>query len=590
MNKMKLPQFLNCVDGYTKNMSHEELEIFVHEIARKLSENKRDEFITLLKSTGDLDKNDNDSVLRNDGRAEIIEQIENIIPILKKINNAEVCLDSEYNEEYDDWYNSDADEILFSDPQELLIDIETAIGLIHKCIDMELNEEGSRLCESVCYLEVFSEGDYHDYDGSPLGIEELFRHGLLDVDFESFKKECLYLTYMGNQLSERAEELYCLFNSFNGCGVSLEDVLQMGSHELPEFDAFLPLWIKYLAKQPGRCASMLLKEAQSMLQDEFALLENARKYVDEHPELYLQILQMNTESDEDEKMLDIGLEAIKAIPQELVIRSDIALLTAYYADKACRFEVREQCWLEALKSNTTVINYMRIKFLPWNAEQYNAQIAEIIHPVFEESQKYRYSSYSEENKRTNYISSNAFCVMMYFEQQFDRMKDIGMSVEENLGWSGTFMKQGLAFLMLLLYRGGSYSIGMKSMISRAMSACGFNKELFYHGTDEKDDKSDMDVFLNIVEKWKDTVHLSENEETAWMNRIEAWIKRRVEGIMDANRRNYYGECAEFIAAFGEVKESFGDVGAKRRFMEAYKNEYSRRRAFHEELRRYGMRK
>ena len=60
--------------------------------------------------------------------------------------------------------------------------------------------------------------------------------------------------------------------------------------------------------------------------------------------------------------------------------------------------------------------------------------------------------------------------------------------------------------------------------------------------------------------------------------------------MENNRRNYYGECAGFIAALGEVMESNGEEGAKNRLLEQYRYKYSRRRAFHEELRRYGMKK
>ena len=37
------------------------------------------------------------------------------------------------------------------------------------------------------------------------------------------------------------------------------------------------------------------------------------------------------------------------------------------------------------------------------------------------------------------------------------------------------------------------------------------------------------------------------------------ITMRVKGIMESNRRNYYGECAAFIAALGEVKESRGGM-------------------------------
>ena len=60
--------------------------------------------------------------------------------------------------------------------------------------------------------------------------------------------------------------------------------------------------------------------------------------------------------------------------------------------------------------------------------------------------------------------------------------------------------------------------------------------------------------------------------------------------MNANRRNYYEECAAFVAALGEVLESRGKQGAKNALMEKYRMEYNRRRAFHEELRRYGMKR
>ena len=86
------------------------------------------------------------------------------------------------------------------------------------------------------------------------------------------------------------------------------------------------------------------------------------------------------------------------------------------------------------------------------------------------------------------------------------------------------------------------------------------------------------------------VEISEDTVDMWIENIKSWITLRVYAIMNANRRNYYGECAAFIAAYGEVLESRGKAGAKERLMQHYKAEYSRRRAFHEELRRFGMRK
>ena len=589
---MNLPQFMSYVDDKTQKMTHEELGIFIHEFARKLSEVKRDEFLDLMNSISGADKSNACLRKKSDGRDELIEQINAIIPKLEKINSGEICLDSEYNEDWDDWYNSDADEILFFDPQKLLCDIQKAIDLIHQCLDMELFEYGYKLCEIVSHLEVRAEGDYSDYNGTPLSIEDLFDHDLISGDFANYAKEAMYLSYVVNFLGDRAEEMYHLFEQFSSATVKLEDILQMGNNELPEFDAFLHLWIEYLGMQKSKCASELLKEAQLMIKDESVLLENARKYVDVHPELYLQILQMKTKTGEEEKGLAVGLEAMDTVPIRLRIRSKIALQTAYYADKLCKFDVKENCWLEALRSDTSIMNYIRIKFLAQNSEQYNEKIWNIVESAFVESSKIKRDKYSymDENMRGKYVSKKEYCTILFFEKHFDEMEKIGMSVEENLGWSSTFMKEGMALLLLLMYRGDTYREGMKAMLGRALRACDFKKETLYFGVDEASDKSDEDIFCNMFEKWRDTVSFSEAEKNKWMTKIDSWISRRVKGIMEANQRDYYGECASYIAAVGEALESQGSPCAKADIMEKYKTEYFRRSAFHKELRRYGMKK
>ena len=149
------------------------------------------------------------------------------------------------------------------------------------------------------------------------------------------------------------------------------------------------------------------------------MVENARKYVNEHPELYLQILKMKAASGMDDRMLEIGLEAIDAIPSKLLIRSTISLWTACYAHKLCRFDIREKCWLEAFRSDPSVINYLRISFLPWDSKQYHDQILSMIDTAWKESKSNGNSPlYFAESMRESSISRNAYCSMMFFEQQF----------------------------------------------------------------------------------------------------------------------------------------------------------------------------
>jgi len=95
-------------------------------------------------------------------------------------------------------------------------------------------------------------------------------------------------------------------------------------------------------------------------------------------------------------------------------------------------------------------------------------------------------------------------------------------------------------------------------------------------------------FWKCFKRWKESVSISAEEQENCLQWIDGLITKRVDGIMYKNHRNYYGECAAYIAALGEVQESRGEIGGKQRTMARYKETYSRRSAFHGELRTYGM--
>lgn len=126
------------------------------------------------------------------------------------------------------------------------------------------------------------------------------------------------------------------------------------------------------------------------------------------------------------------------------------------------------------------------------------------------------------------------------------------------------------------------------MCRRVVSAVNFDKDEYLQWTGRQNDFTSEEWFWECLKKWKKNIELSKGQKQDYLQWIEKLIKKRVNGIMEANRRNYYGECASYIAAFGEVVESQGEPGAKQRILLDYKEQYSRRRAFHEELRKYGM--
>lgn len=96
MNIMKLPRFLDVVDNQTKAMSHDELEQFIHEIARKLPEKQRDDFIDLINQVISTKSISSSTIPNDNGETNVKNQILNIIPKLEKIRTGRIYRKKSY--------------------------------------------------------------------------------------------------------------------------------------------------------------------------------------------------------------------------------------------------------------------------------------------------------------------------------------------------------------------------------------------------------------------------------------------------------------------------------------------------------------
>lgn len=151
------------------------------------------------------------------------------------------------------------------------------------------------------------------------------------------------------------------------------------------------------------------------------------------------------------------------------------------------------------------------------------------------------------------------------------------------------MKCGLAAFLLLLTESESLAAGGWAMLQLIVAAVGFDKSEYEQGTLETINESNEERFWKCWLLWRKTAILPEAEKAEYLQWAESLVTKRLNGIMEGNHRKYYGECAAYIAALGEAKESAGEKNGKQNTMSKYMEAYSRRSAFREELRRYGMR-
>ena len=501
-----------------------------------------------------------------------------VTKFLDAVADGDFKLDSEIDYQYNNHWGWDDDEceFIYSDPENILPTINKAIGLLHRCIDLEAYPEGVELARNLFSLTVDVDGDYNDYDEYPLQIDDLFNEELLDGTYEDFVHEALYLIYVGNGLSERPAILYNYLSGLSYVNIKLEDIMQVGDRDLPDFDEFLPLWIEYLGKQNGSQPNDLLDEALSMTgEDQY--LEAARKLSDIHPELYKNILQNGLPGKDDIEMVKIGLESLEKIHKMSAPRGKIALLTADYANKINDKETAERCWLEAFRSDPSVENYLRLRFFSTDYEKISAAVRQI----YEERQEEKSSGFDSDRKKT-------YCAILFFEKRFNEVMKLGLSEPNALGWTYSFMKEGLALFFLLLLNGSNMSAGIHDMYSNVLHWMNFDLNKFLSGTTYAKEENSEKIFWQSFLVWKSGINISAEDYDDWMDKIREQLSKRMKGIMEASRTKYYGECAAFIAAYGEVLESNGIPRAKDRIMEEYRNQYPRRRNFIQALRSYGM--
>lgn len=583
---MNLTNFLKQIDTLTSQYSAEQLVAFIHYIGRVCPEHLREDFLEMLKSVGNEEgKASNQNEDENSAFDEMYRQVRNN---LKVIDSQEIAITASLNEEYDDWYDDSDEEFYYEDNAGISDMLEEACDFVHICMDVERYKEGFEVGNQMLAMEILCDNEYGDEE---ISLGDMVYHELLNRDLTQVILDTLYCAYHAVPSARRPESLYGVILNAQKDTVTLEAVMQHGDEELPEFEEFLPFWIAYLGDKAGRDADRLISEAVDLLDDVSLEVQYAEKYADVHPGLYLKILENGKHMMSDD-MVSIGIKAVETIPKKYIMRSRVALKTAEYVITVNgKMSLLEKCYFAAYESDTSAVNYLRALLNGCGNEKKKEELRKIfmkfpVHKSNSCSGMYE-RSYSSSERGENRPDSDMLLLLRFLDGQFADVLDKGLNKSESLGWTGTFMKQGIALYLLYLYEGEWSGRGIAAMAEMVKSAMRFSAEEYRKGTCGLEKMGENDLFSQLFLKWKSMAPMDVDIKNCAVKRITALLEKRTAGIMEANRRNYYGECAAYIAALGEVRESMGELSAKQRLMTSYKDAYPRRNAFREEMRKYG---
>ena len=572
-----LVSFLAEVDGWLKNTTKEDADAAIHELARGCKEGDRTAFLAVLQSIHDGSPSTDVLADRSVNHHSVSQELEELKESYACVNDGLFCLDSQYNEEWDDWYENEEEEVLFSDPHGILSDIGAGITLLHRCSDLEMYEEAYEIGQELANLRVQVEGDYLDLDYGVLSLRELVEQELISGDFSRIVMEALYAAYRTHSTEESPLEILKLIESFEYPGFRIDDFAQFAPEELENYPEFIRNWFLLLASKPGEKKDHLLRDALHSIEDDELVLSAARENGGLHPSLFMYLLE---EGKFDlPTRIEIGNEAMRNIPEATKTRSNVACLAAECARQAGDEKKKDEFLLEAFRSDTSLENFLRLRIFASDFTAIRDTARRIYESVYQktieakETKTYSDLLYSDGN--------------MLHNQEYDQLRFFDDREEEVFKkLTGdphiTPLDPLILGFFLLLFRGDDYQKGTKDMEALFFEGITFRLKWF-----DKDKPLPIsDILGEWLGEWKKESEISEDQKKEWYQKLAQIVDGYVSDTMKFNHRKEYGRCAMCIAALGEIRESWGETGSKTWMMEKYRSEYSRRSAFMRELNAY----
>ena len=133
----------------------------------------------------------------------------------------------------------------------------------------------------------------------------------------------------------------------------------------------------------------------------------------------------------DEEMLQIGLQALRTIRPDYETRSRIALQMAEYALSVGNQETAEFCWLEAFRSDPSLVNFLRLMKESRDFEPDREKVREIYLKCWRSSVAGSMGDFERPGKK--HLVPNTYYALEFFNGNFDELLNRGMKAPGALG-------------------------------------------------------------------------------------------------------------------------------------------------------------
>lgn len=575
---MSRSSFQAQVSRIVSQLSQEQLADFVTVYSRYIMRDEEKDFLRLLEQSRKKYVAELSPVAGSSPEA-LRTQVEQANHNLDQIESGALSLEGILEEDGYEYLPDDPD-VTFSIPSDLAHVLEEIALLLSHLSKAGLFQEAAALTERLLMLEFpveYEEEEYSDYYDDPR-LSELHEEGLLSPLILSGVRDGLYATYRLEPAEEAAARLRPLLCE-QWVSVTVKDLLN-GREENPDHERrFLSSWAEVLSSEIGNRAETLLIEAVSRLAQGQELHALVQRFAHAHPTLYIWLLTPGNWSTDPEELLAAGEQAISELETNPEVRAEAELLSADEAMKLGETERAELLWLEALRAQPTPVNLLRLMTECRDYSVYRQQVRQIVEQLKAKHRPFR------DDLAYRYLNSSGLkneMALVFLIGDYDDFLQRGLSCDEWLGWSITPMKLCINLTIFAL-ASGEKTPALAAVGEELRQRLGFRRLDYECGLNRNTEEPSMELLSLCLQRWRELFPISDAQREQMMERLDHLLAKRTEAILRGGRRNYYGECARWILAMGELLEAQGEPNAKERLRTIYLLRYPRHSAFRREM-------
>ena len=184
----------------------------------------------------------------------------------------------------------------------------------------------------------------------------------------------------------------------------------------------------------------------------------------------------------------------------------------------------------------------------------------------------------------NIVNDNNYYSLLFLGREFERVFKFRENTTGN-NCSIVSAKCALSLLLIYFYDGADMMPGIRAMCLKAVENIDFKPDKYFFLNIEKPENiKPEELLFECIKKWKQYANSEYDYKEECIKYIGKEIHTNTANMLKQRARSFYGDCASYIAAFGEVNDSLGNNSSgKDMLVDQYLKEFPRYSAFRREL-------